>query len=442
MKKIIVIDPDKDFWKKVEQVVNTDICEIIFLENGSNLMNKLKEQSFDLIILNLELPDKNGFVYCNLIKKDKNLKDIPVIITSSVKTEEDFEQHRKLKVRAQDYLKKPVEIIELKETIMKYLPNEIKREQEKQIDRGTNTNEKQIEIDELTEDNIDKLLDETFVGLIEEDKQQNNGEVLEIPSIEQEKTDKHKDEQAQKEIEELKKEIESLLSENKQLKSEIENLAKQAEANKTSTAETEELKKEIEKLKTELAMEKEQVKELNVQNIALEKEKGFLEKENRDLLMSVTTLKADFSEKIKQQEEETESLKSENLELKEKLEKQQQENNELKEKLSELENSISVLSDEKDGLIARITELTEKETKLSEELKIANEAKQALEETVFEVKEEVTKLQDELKDKDNENIILLAQIKESEEKIKKLEQKLSVIAELVEKLNKEVKEND
>ncbi len=437
MKKIIVIDPEKGFWKKVEQVVNTDTCEVVFLENGSGLINKLKEQSFDLIILNLELPDKNGFVYCNLIKKDKDLKNIPVIITSSVKTEEDFEQHRKLKVRAQDYLKKPIDLTVLKETIMKYLPNEVKRE-EKKVPISEDTNEKKIEIDELTEDNIDKLLDETFVGLIEEDKPANGGNVIEIPPIEEE----GKKEEKQTKVEDLEKEIENLLSENKRLKSEIKNLAKQIEAGKVSTEESEKLKKEMEKLKAELEMEKEHVKELNVQNIALEKEKGFLEKENRDLLMSVTTLKADFSEKIKQQEEENQALKSENALLKENMGNLNEENKKLKEKVEELENNLSILSDEKDGLINRITELTEKETKLSEELKIATEAKQALEETIFEVKEETAKLQEELKNKDNENIILLAQIKESEEKIKKLEQKLSVISELVEKLNKEVKEND
>ncbi len=129
MRKIIVVDPDKKFWKDVEKVVNTDICEVIFLENGQSLMGKLKEEEFDLIILNLELPDKNGFIFCNQIKKDAKLKHIPVIITSSEKTQADFEQHKKLKVRAQEYLKKPVPITKLKESIKSFLPDIILEEQ-------------------------------------------------------------------------------------------------------------------------------------------------------------------------------------------------------------------------------------------------------------------------------------------------------------------------
>ena len=46
MRKIIVVDPDKNFWKNVEKVVNTDICEVLFLETGQSLMGRIKRRRF------------------------------------------------------------------------------------------------------------------------------------------------------------------------------------------------------------------------------------------------------------------------------------------------------------------------------------------------------------------------------------------------------------
>ncbi len=50
----------------------------------------------------------NGFSVCNKLKRDAALKEVPLIIMSSDSTEETFEQHRRLRTRAEDYLHKPI----------------------------------------------------------------------------------------------------------------------------------------------------------------------------------------------------------------------------------------------------------------------------------------------------------------------------------------------
>ena len=50
----------------------------------------------------------NGFSVCNKLKKDPALKDVPLIIMSSESSDETFEQHRKLRTRAEDYVHKPI----------------------------------------------------------------------------------------------------------------------------------------------------------------------------------------------------------------------------------------------------------------------------------------------------------------------------------------------
>ena len=70
----------------------------------------------DLILLSIELPRMNGFSVCNKLKKDPALKDVPLIIMSSESSDETFEQHKKLRTRAEDYVHKPIAFGELLET--------------------------------------------------------------------------------------------------------------------------------------------------------------------------------------------------------------------------------------------------------------------------------------------------------------------------------------
>ena len=71
----------------------------------------------NLILLCIELPRMNGFSICNRLKKDPILKDIPLVIMSSESSDETFEQHRKLRTRAEEYVHKPIAAASLVERI-------------------------------------------------------------------------------------------------------------------------------------------------------------------------------------------------------------------------------------------------------------------------------------------------------------------------------------
>jgi CheY-like chemotaxis protein len=59
-----------------------------------------------LIVLCID-PKRTGWAVCNRLRKSASLKTVPLIITSAEATEKDFEDHKKLKTRAEDYLHKP-----------------------------------------------------------------------------------------------------------------------------------------------------------------------------------------------------------------------------------------------------------------------------------------------------------------------------------------------
>jgi CheY-like chemotaxis protein len=71
-----------------------------------------------LIMVSVE-PNKVGYAVCNKIKRSAELKHIPVILISADETEETFDQHRKLKARADAYILKPLSKEELLDKVGK-----------------------------------------------------------------------------------------------------------------------------------------------------------------------------------------------------------------------------------------------------------------------------------------------------------------------------------
>jgi CheY-like chemotaxis protein len=74
------------------------------------------------IVLCAELPKVSGYSICAKLKKDPALKDVPLIFTSAEASESTFEHHKKLKVRADEYLSKPFAMPQLLELLGRHVP--------------------------------------------------------------------------------------------------------------------------------------------------------------------------------------------------------------------------------------------------------------------------------------------------------------------------------
>jgi CheY-like chemotaxis protein len=72
----------------------------------SNDLMARKEELPELVVLCID-PKRTGWAVCNRLRKSPLLKSIPLIITSAEATEKDFDDHKKLKTRAEEYLHKP-----------------------------------------------------------------------------------------------------------------------------------------------------------------------------------------------------------------------------------------------------------------------------------------------------------------------------------------------
>src|ERR1700759_3436250 len=106
--KVLVFESDVAFAGELRNELGHLGCAITVVDDGNVGLQQAAAERPDLILLSIELPRMNGFSVCNKLKKDPNLKDVPLIIMSSESSDETFEQHKKLRTRADDYPHKPI----------------------------------------------------------------------------------------------------------------------------------------------------------------------------------------------------------------------------------------------------------------------------------------------------------------------------------------------
>ncbi|WP_295317667.1 adenylate/guanylate cyclase domain-containing protein [Roseobacter sp.] len=100
-------------------------------ENGRIAMERLQQESFDLMLLDIEMPEMDGFEVLAAIKADAKLRDLPVIVTSSVEGIENIV--RCIELGAEDYLAKPVNKTLLGARLSSGLEKKRLRDEQKQL---------------------------------------------------------------------------------------------------------------------------------------------------------------------------------------------------------------------------------------------------------------------------------------------------------------------
>src|SRR5262249_22166441 len=119
-----VFESDPSFAGELRTELGRLGATVQVVDDGNLGLQAAASDRPNLILLSIELPRMNGFSVCNKLKKDPQLKDIPLIIMSSESSEETFEQHRKLRPRAEAYVHKPVAFGELLQHIKTFVPLE------------------------------------------------------------------------------------------------------------------------------------------------------------------------------------------------------------------------------------------------------------------------------------------------------------------------------
>src|SRR6266513_820286 len=97
-------------------------------ENGRQALNKLQSEPFDLVLLDVQMPEMDGYQVLEHLKADPGLRDMPVIMISAV--EEIESVVRCIELGAQDYLPKPFNPVLLRARLTACLERKWLRDQE------------------------------------------------------------------------------------------------------------------------------------------------------------------------------------------------------------------------------------------------------------------------------------------------------------------------
>lgn len=118
-KKILVVEDEESLLKLESILLTSKGYEVIGVPNGKAALEAIDQQQPDLVLLDIMLPEIDGFEVCRRIKSNQQTKDIPVIMLTAKKSREDMTRGEK--VGADWYITKPFKSAMVIETIQRFL---------------------------------------------------------------------------------------------------------------------------------------------------------------------------------------------------------------------------------------------------------------------------------------------------------------------------------
>ena len=118
-KTVLIIEDDADIRIFVRRVLELEGYHTLQVETGNEGRRLLRAGKINLVLLDLRLPDSNGWVILEQIKNDPEIPVIPVVIFTASFGEP--QEERALAMGATDYLVKPLSAAALKNTVARAL---------------------------------------------------------------------------------------------------------------------------------------------------------------------------------------------------------------------------------------------------------------------------------------------------------------------------------
>ncbi|MBN2135182.1 MAG: response regulator, partial [Acidobacteria bacterium] len=129
--KILAVDDSQTILKILEMILTQAGYEVYTAEDGLEGINMAKEVKPDLVILDFIMPKMNGFQVCKALRKDNELKDVPIIVMSA-KGEKVGDKFINI-MGAIDYLTKPFS----PEALLSLIPEVLKKIEAKRTVTGS-----------------------------------------------------------------------------------------------------------------------------------------------------------------------------------------------------------------------------------------------------------------------------------------------------------------
>ena len=111
-KYILVVDDDPDLVETVAMMLESKGCEVGRAYDGIEGEESIKERRPDLVILDIMMPRKDGYVLCSELKADEKTSDIPIVLLTAVGEAVPTTKYTHadgMSTEADDYIPKPID---------------------------------------------------------------------------------------------------------------------------------------------------------------------------------------------------------------------------------------------------------------------------------------------------------------------------------------------
>lgn len=123
-KRILVVDDEPDFCAIVQGNLRKEGFEVEVAYDGNEGIEKVKKNPPDAIVLDVMMPEKDGYAVCRELKADEKYKNIPILMLTAVASHVSstrYSHYDGMSMEADDYLPKPASAQEITSSIKSLL---------------------------------------------------------------------------------------------------------------------------------------------------------------------------------------------------------------------------------------------------------------------------------------------------------------------------------
>ena len=123
-KRILIVDDEPDFAAIVQGNLEKEGFEVEVAYNGVEGLEKVQSNPPDAIVLDVMMPEKDGYVVCKELKGDDKYCDIPIILLTAVAshvTSTRYTHRGGMSTEADDYIAKPASAEEITKSLKRLL---------------------------------------------------------------------------------------------------------------------------------------------------------------------------------------------------------------------------------------------------------------------------------------------------------------------------------
>lgn len=118
-KKVLIVDDEPDIVESIKFTLELEGIDCVVARDGGEALVKAKIAPPDLILLDVMLPEVNGYKVSRLLKFDATYRQIPIIMLTARAQQKDRELGAEM--GADEYMTKPFEMGELVALVKRYL---------------------------------------------------------------------------------------------------------------------------------------------------------------------------------------------------------------------------------------------------------------------------------------------------------------------------------